>query len=130
MAVRKVIESVLEEEKATAPPELLVINKIDAADPLVLAQLKGLFPTAVFISAATGEGIDVLLDRIRESVARKDVHVSVRVPYERGDLVSRIHAEGDVLTERHEPDGTAITATVPAALSRQLASLAIPEAAE
>ena len=129
-AVRKVIESVLEEEKATAPPELLVVNKIDAADPLVLAQLKGLFPAAVFISAATGEGIDILLDRIRESVARNDVHVSVRVPYERGDLVSRIHAEGDVLTERHEPDGTAITATVPAALSRQLASLAIPESSE
>jgi GTP-binding protein HflX len=50
------------------------------------------------------------------------------VPYSRGDLVSRIHAEGDVLSERHEPDGTAITATVPAALSRQLVSLAIPEA--
>jgi GTP-binding protein HflX len=126
-AVRTVIDSVIQDEKATAPPELLVINKIDAADPLVLTQLKGLFPNAVFISAVTGEGIPELLDRIREAVARNDVHISVRVPYSRGDLVSRIHAEGDVLTERHDPDGTAITATVPAALSRQLAPLAMPE---
>ena len=67
---------------------------------------------------------------IREAIARHDVHVSVRVPYSRGDLVSRIHAEGDVLTERHGAHGTAITATVPSGLARQLATLAIPEAAE
>ncbi|WP_207839221.1 GTPase HflX [Williamsia soli] len=129
-AVRTVIEQVVSEEKATAPPEILVINKIDVADPLVLAQLRGLFPHAVFISTVTGEGIEELFTGIREAIARHDVHVSVRVPYSRGDLVSRIHAEGDVLTEQHGADGTAITATVPSGLARQLATLAMPEAAE
>ncbi len=125
-AVRTVIDQVISSENATAPPEILVINKIDVADPMVLTQLRGLFPAAVFISTVTGEGIDELLDRIRESIARHDVHVSVRVPFSRGDLVSRIHAEGDVLTEKHSADGTMITATVPSGLARQLAGLASP----
>ncbi|MFP3670388.1 hypothetical protein SB717_35465, partial [Priestia sp. SIMBA_032] len=92
---------------------LLVVNKIDVADPTVLTQLRGLFPDAVFISAATGEGIPELLERVREMVSRHDVHVTVRVPYSRGDLVSRIHAEGDVSREEHGPDGTEIVASVP-----------------
>ncbi|HEY9313643.1 GTPase HflX [Williamsia sp.] len=125
-AVRNVIEQVIHDEKATAPPELLVVNKIDAADPTVLTQLRGLFPKAVFISAATGEGVPELLERVRESVSRHDVHVSVRVPYSRGDLVSRIHAEGDVSRERHGADGTEIIASVPSALASQLAEFAAP----
>ena len=68
-AVRTVIDQVISSENATAPPEILVINKIDVADPMVLTQLRGLFPAAVFISTVTGEGIDELLDRIRESIA-------------------------------------------------------------
>ncbi len=43
-AVREVVTEVIRETDTTAPPELIVVNKIDAADPVVLTQLRGLLP--------------------------------------------------------------------------------------
>jgi GTP-binding protein HflX len=40
------------------------------------------------------------------------VNVEVLVPYDRGDLVSRLHSEGEVLGEEHRADGTLVTARV------------------
>lgn len=127
-AVRKVIGDVFAETgvaAADAPPELLVINKIDAADPTVLAQLRGMFDGAVFVSAHTGEGIGELLDRIRESVGRADVELTVQIPFSRGDVVSRIHAQGDVLDTEHNADGTRMRVRVPAELAAQLTPLRV-----
>ena len=129
-AVRTVIEGVFAEAgiaAADAPPELLVINKIDAADPTVLAQLRGLFDGAVFVSAHTGEGIDELLDRIREAVGRADVELTVQIPFSRGDVVSRIHAQGDVLSTEHNADGTLMRVRVPADLAAQLTPLRVTD---
>ncbi|SIR86341.1 GTP-binding protein HflX [Williamsia sterculiae] len=110
---------------AAMPPEILVINKIDKADPLVLAQLRGAFPGAVFVSAATGAGIGELLDRIREVVGRDDIELSVRIPFSRGDLVSRIHAQGDVLSTDHDAAGTLMRVKVPSALAGELTDLVV-----
>ncbi|MGU3294386.1 GTPase HflX [Williamsia sp. M5A3_1d] len=122
--VRTVIDEVVRSEKATAPPEILVVNKIDAADPLTLAALRGEFSDAVFVSATTGEGLDELFDRVRDVVGRDDVEMSVLVPYSRGDLVSRIHAHGDVLETEHRDDGTFMRVKVPAALAGDLVDIA------
>ena len=51
--------------------------------------------------------------------------VTVLLPYERGDLVSRIHEKGDVLSLEHTAEGTAITAHVHASLAGELAAYAI-----
>ncbi len=122
--VRTVIDEVVRSEKATAPPEILVVNKIDAADPLTLAALRGEFSDAVFVSAVTGEGLDELFDRVRDVIGRDDVEMSVLVPYSRGDLVSRIHAHGDVLETEHRDDGTFMRVKVPAALAGDLVDIA------
>ena len=42
------------------------------------------------------------------------------VPYDRGDLVSRAHQEGEVLEVRHGQDGTELTARVPPGLAAEL----------
>ena len=67
--VRRVSADVVAEEDAVAPPEILVINKIDRADPLVLAALRGEFPDAVFVSAVSGERLDDLFARVRDGRA-------------------------------------------------------------
>ncbi len=121
--VRAVIDDVVRAENATAPPEVLVINKIDAADPTMLTALRGEFPDAVFVSALTGAGLAELFDRVRDVVGRDDVELAIEVPYARGDLVSRIHAQGDVLTTEHGADGTFMRVKVPAALAGELAGL-------
>ncbi|KZE99776.1 GTPase HflX, partial [Rhodococcus sp. EPR-279] len=101
-AVREVITEVVREQDAKMPPELLVVNKIDAADPVQLTQLRGLLDGARFVSAKTGEGIDALRDHLAEILSEPDVLVDVLVPYTRGDLVARIHTGGRIVKSTHE----------------------------
>ena len=119
-AVRKVVNEVVEEQNADRPRELVVINKIDAADPVVLTELHHAVPDAVFVSAVTGEGIDELLERIMQIIAEDDTEVTLDIPYTRGDVVSRVHSEGAVLDEQHMVDRTRIVVRLPASVAGEL----------
>jgi GTPase len=98
-------------------PELLVVNKTDAATGLTLAQLRSALPGAVFVSARTGDGLDRLRRRLGELVEPREVAVDVTIPYTRGDLVARLHGEGRVDATEHTEAGTRLKARVPAALA-------------
>ncbi|MEB3022485.1 GTPase HflX [[Mycobacterium] crassicus] len=119
-AVRQVISEVIAERDGSPAPELLVVNKIDAAGDLALAQLRRALPDAVFVSARTGDGIDALRRRMGELVASADTAVDVVIPYGRGDLVARVHELGRVQQAEHGDGGTRIRARVPAALAASL----------
>lgn len=54
---------------------------------------------------------------------RGDVPVDVVIPYERGDLVARIHTEGQVQSTEHLADGTRVVGRVPQALAAVLTAL-------
>lgn len=123
-AVREVITDVLRETKSPAPPEFLVVNKIDALDPLELTQLRGWLPDAAFVSARTGEGLDQLRDRLAQVLGGLDVEVSVLLPYTRGDLLARIHADGKIISSEHEETGTRVRARVPNSLAGLLTEYA------
>ncbi|MGE2734122.1 GTPase HflX [Mycolicibacterium vaccae] len=123
-AVRQVINDVVAEYGISAPPELLVVNKTDAADALTLAQLRRALPGAVFVSAHTGDGLDRLRSRMAELVVPTDVAVDVTIPYERGDLVARVHTDGRVDAAEHVEAGTRIKGRVPAALAAALSDFA------
>jgi GTP-binding protein HflX len=111
-AVREVLAEVIDERGAAMPPELLVVNKIDAADHYTLARLRNLLPGAVFVSARNGIGITALRERIAELLPHPTVSVDVLVPYSRADLVARVHAEGAVTTKEHTDQGTRLRAKV------------------
>lgn len=123
-AVREVINEVVAEQNAKPVPELLVVNKIDAADGLSLAHLRGALPDAVFVSARTGEGLERLSARMSEMVESTDLTVDITVPYDRGDLVARVHSEGRIDATEHTAHGTRIKARVPAALAAGLREFA------
>lgn len=123
-AVREVITDVLRETDSPAPEELLVVNKIDALDPMELTQLRGALPKAVFVSARTGAGLEDLRDRLAEILGGLDVEVTVLLPYSRGDLLSRIHADGRILTSEHVEAGTRVRARVPRSLAAVLTEYA------
>jgi GTP-binding protein HflX len=114
------VRAVLAELKGEPVPELIVINKSDAADPDVLDRLMLREPAAILVSARTGDGIDKLMDRIAEALPRPDVTVDVLVPFSRGDLVSRVHQHGEVIVEEHTADGTRIQARVSPGLAFEL----------
>jgi GTP-binding protein HflX len=116
------VREVLGDIDAGSVPELVVINKIDAADPAMLAGLLRLAPDAVAVSARTGEGLNTLVEALATRIPHAEVEVSVLVPYTRGDLVSRIHGCGEVLTMEHTPGGTELRARVSTGLAAELAS--------
>jgi GTP-binding protein HflX len=117
---------VLAEIDAGRLPEILVVNKVDAADEVSLTRLRHLMPTAVFVSARTGQGIDRLREVIAAALPDPSVTVEVLVPFNRGDLVSRVHAEGTGLDEEHVADGTRLRARANPGLSGLLAGFAVP----
>ena len=120
------VRDVLAEIDAGSVPEVMVVNKVDAADPVTLARLRHLLPGAVFVSARTGEGIEELRERIAAALPDPAVAVRVLVPFSCGALVARVHSEGTVLDEQHTADGTLLSARVPAQLAGALAEFAAP----
>ncbi|OBI07842.1 GTPase HflX [Mycobacterium sp. E2462] len=126
-AVRQVVTEVLADygaDGSDAPQELVVVNKVDAASDLTLAKLRHALPGAMFVSAHTGEGIDALRRRIAELAVPADAAVDVVIPYDRGDLVARLHADGRIQQEEHCAEGTRIKARVPVALAGRLREFA------
>ena len=119
-AVHQVVREVQAEHDAPPSPELIVVNKIDAASDVTLAQLRRALPGAVFVSAHTGEGLDRLRSRMGELVEPREVTVDVTIPYRRGDLVARLHSEGRVDAVEHTEAGTRVKARVPAAIAAAL----------
>jgi len=65
------------------------------------------------VSIQTGEGMDELIERISEFVARGTISVELRVPAARADLLARLHRDGTVQEVRYEHDFTHVTATIP-----------------
>ncbi|MGV0871023.1 GTPase HflX [Mycolicibacterium sp. XJ879] len=123
-AVREVINEVIAERNLQAVPELLVVNKIDVASDLALAQLRRALPDAVFVSAHTGDGLDRLQSRMAEMITPTDTAVDVTIPYDRGDLVNKLHADGRIDATEHTADGTRIKARVPIPLAASLRAYA------
>src|SRR5271156_5979423 len=119
-AVRQVISEVFADHDSGPAPELLVVNKVDAASGLGLAKLRRALPGALFVSARTGDGVEALRRWMAELVAPNDTAVDVVIPYDRGDLVSRVHADGRVQHTAHVSAATRIKARVPAALAASL----------
>jgi GTP-binding protein HflX len=114
------VRSVLAEIGAAHVPELVVVNKIDSADPVILQGLRAQEPGSLSISAKTGAGLAALGDAIEAALPRLDVQVKVTVPYSRGDLVAKAHAAGEVLAAEHTAHGTLLEARVPPGLAAQL----------
>jgi GTP-binding protein HflX len=123
-AVRQVLREVIAEHDGRPAPELLVVNKIDIAGDLALAQLRRALPDAIFVSAHTGDGLGRLRQQMGLLVATTDTAVDVTIPYHRGDLVARLHDEGRVDAAEHIEGGTRIKARVPVALAAGLREFA------
>ncbi len=121
----RALREVLAEVGADAVPELLVINKVDAADEETLLRLKREWPAAVFASAHTGAGVAEVRAAVEDRLPWPAVEVHACVPYDRGDLVARVHSTGEVLHTEHTGDGTTLHVRVDGALAADLAPFTV-----
>ncbi|MFV0464148.1 MAG: GTPase HflX [Nostocoides sp.] len=118
------VRAVLADVDAADVKEIVVINKADVADPEVLDRLLRTERHALAVSARTGAGIEALREVIAAELPAPDIEVSVIVPYDRGDLVNRVHTEGEVLASDFVAEGTHLSARVNADLAADLAAYA------
>ncbi|OYC95709.1 GTPase HflX [Microbacterium sp. Yaish 1] len=119
------VRDVMGDVGARATRELVVFNKADLVDDDARLLLRGLEPTAHFVSSRTGEGIDELRAAIEDALPLPAVEVRALVPYDRGDLISAVHESGHIVATSHEQDGTAVHAHVSERLAAELAPYAV-----
>lgn len=109
----RAVEDTLEQIDAQGISRILVFNKIDLVEPSVRAALSARYPSAVLVSAETGEGTDSLIEAIGRAASASEKVMEVLVPYSRGDVVSIAHERCTVLAESYGERGTVLTVRVP-----------------
>ncbi|MBG6180563.1 GTPase HflX [Arthrobacter sp. CAN_A1] len=115
------VREVLSEVDARKVPEIIVLNKADAADPFVIERLRQREPRHIVVSARTGQGIAELLEAVSAAIPRPSVKLTLLVPYERGDVVSRLHqSDAEILTLEHVESGTRLDVMVREGLAADL----------
>ncbi len=116
-AQMEAVQTVLREIGADEVPVLVAFNKTDIAGLYgqgeEVKRLLDRHPGSVALSAATGEGVDGLLEAVGERLRLLSRTVEMLVPYERGDVVAALHRQGEVLSEHHEDDATRIRVRLP-----------------
>jgi GTPase len=108
------VDAVLRDIGADELPLELVLNKIDAVDPLRRRRLANLFPDALQVSALTGEELDALRERIAERFSDRFEAVRLFLPYEDGGKLAELYALGAPIEEREDqPEGVLVRARLP-----------------
>ena len=103
--------------------EIIAINKADIASPEVLMEILRKESNAYAISARTGYGIYNLIKAVEQALPKPKVEIKAIIPFSRGDLVSAVHEQGEIISEEYLPEGTKLHAMVGGALARKIEML-------
>jgi GTP-binding protein HflX len=91
-----------------------VLNKVDLLDKAQRERLADRYPHALQVSAATGEGLEELRERIAELFAERFEEVRLLVPHGEGRALSDLYALGAPIEERADTDdGVFVRARLP-----------------
>ncbi len=115
------VRDVIGEVGARGIPELIVFNKIDLADETQRMALRGMEPASIGVSARTGEGIEELMQVIADLLPEPNVEIAVLIPYNRGDLVSKLHLNSRIMMLDYREGGTFVRAMVKPETAAELA---------
>ena len=87
-----VVERLITELKADGTPRIDIFNKCDLLEGDILPHGEDI----VTLSARTGEGVPLLLDKLRRRLDRGTVKVKLAIPYDQGGLVDMLYREAKV----------------------------------
>ena len=101
------VETVLGEIGADELPQLLVFNKLDLLEqPARVVRNESGVITAVYVSAITGEGLELLHEAIRERLSVTLFDEEITLDPQRGKLRAALYEMGAVCSEHWESDGS------------------------
>ncbi len=100
----KILADLSRDEHSIIP----VMNKCDKANLEDMVRV----PNAVRISAATGEGLDKLLEAIEELLPHKNVKAKILFPFTKAYMTAQIREDGIVMSEDYQEDGVLVEALV------------------
>jgi GTP-binding protein HflX len=123
---RETTLQVLQELGVDKKDIVLVFNKIDAQeDALFVSTLRAQFPNALFISAKTGQGMDLLYEAIEALLESKLQRMELLIPYDKYEWVTKLHEVGAIDIKKDEEAGVHIIAHVPRRFEESLKAFAI-----
>lgn len=116
-----VVEEVLSSLEASGIPQILVLNKCDkesAADVFTSSAKRN-----VKISATERLNFDELYSAIEDMLSGDKIRIELVIPYDKYSLMSFVRENGSIIEERHEDDGTHVTALMDEADSQRLRAM-------
>ena len=105
----EVVRRLIDELGASSTPVIDVYNKADAC-PVPSMIPRG--DTAVAISAKTGEGTDVLTEKIAEILGRGKKRVSLKIPYSDAGLADLLHSQAEITELEYREDCIKVEAVI------------------
>jgi len=121
----RAVDSVLDEIGAGGSPRLLVLNKADAIDSERREELRFAHPDGIPVSALTGEGLDVLGERIEQAFQETLRPVDLLLPFEEGGRLAELHELAGDLDRVDTAEGVRVRGRVPAAVAERYARFAV-----
>ena len=113
----RAVYQTLSEIEADHIPILTALNKIDnLADSNHAKEVLTDFQSAVAVSAVTGEGIPVLIEKVNSFLYENYVSIETLIPFQEGSLIKIFHEQGQVDRLEHKPGGVEIQGRIPGRL--------------
>jgi GTPase len=117
----RAVDVVLEDIGAGDRPRILVLNKADALDADRREELLHRHPDGVLVSALTGEGLDILRDRLAQEFRATLRPVDLLVPFDQGGRLAELHEVAGDLVRTDTADGVRVRARVPQTVAERFA---------
>jgi GTP-binding protein HflX len=123
--MKRSVEQTLEEIGAGERPRVLVLNKVDLLDAEQCEELRFRHPDAVLVSAAAGEGLEQLRERLEHELAHTLRPLELLVPYADGGSLAELHELAGKVTREDTAEGVRVHALVPARMADRFARFGV-----
>jgi GTPase len=115
------VDEVLAQLEVTKTPTIAVYNKIDLATESLMESgcvLPG--HRSVRLSAKTGKGMPALIREVVGELEPFATEVELKIPYANAGVLSRLHEQGQIISEVFEEDGARVVVLLPRSAARSL----------
>jgi GTP-binding protein HflX len=124
-SMTRAVDDVLHEIAADEASRVLVLAKADTLSDVRRAELAHRHRGAVLVSAASGEGIEKLIERIESEFERRLTEVELLVPYRDGGRLAELHELAGDLEREDTPEGVRVSVRLPANIAARFAAFVL-----